>query len=74
MLTDYFVGNNMQVGVNLDIRMTIRTSEQNALLLAVSANVENFVALDIFNGVVSLSVQSYPTRSVRQNGLNKSYL
>ena len=44
----------MQVSGILDISMTVRTSEQNALLFAVSANIENFLAIDIFNGVVRL--------------------
>ncbi|XP_033120753.1 laminin subunit alpha-1-like [Anneissia japonica] len=44
--------NNFVVGDSLHLSMTIRTTVRETILFAVSLNVENFVALDIFEGGV----------------------
>ncbi|XP_022095830.1 laminin subunit alpha-like [Acanthaster planci] len=60
--------NNFRIGDSLDIQLTIRTVMQNALLLAISGDAQNFIAMDIYNGLVRVIVShgfmsSYIVRS-----------
>ena len=51
----HYTENDFQVGSALEMHMMIRTTDQRAaLLLAVSSNAQNFFAVDIYDGSVSL--------------------
>ncbi|XP_077988585.1 laminin subunit alpha-2-like [Glandiceps talaboti] len=57
--------NNFEVGSKLKIKMMIRTTIRNALLLAVARDISNFFTLDISEGKV---------RAVVSHGLSSPYI
>ncbi|XP_038072771.1 laminin subunit alpha-like [Patiria miniata] len=57
--------NDFRIGDSLEIQFTIRTAMQNALLLAISGDAQNFIAMDIYNGLV---------RAIVSHGFMSSYI